>query len=154
MSTHALAPHAEADLEPPRIFVLESGRRVELRAPFVPFVPAYRVLSVVSRARCDSEAGAAEASEAATHEEIDEMFALAHAIARARGEALFGDPGCFAVLYNGARARRMPWAHFHIIPARSPAERRFVLFCLLLKRWSRRLLRLLPAALRRRLVHG
>jgi hypothetical protein len=80
--------------------------------------------------------------------------ALAHAIARERGERLFGDAGCFAVLFNGARARRMPWPHFHLIPARSPAERRFVLFCLLLKRLSRRALRALPRGVRRRLLHA
>lgn len=145
--TAALVRELEGDLEPPRLFTLRSGRRVELRAPIVPFVPAYRVLSWPRAVGGRDEA-------TATHEEIDEMFALAHAIARERGEHLFGDPGCFAVLFNGARARRMPWPHFHLIPARSPAERRFVLFCLLLKRLSRRVLRALPRGVRRRLLHA
>ncbi|MFN9813730.1 MAG: hypothetical protein ACK6CU_29315 [Deltaproteobacteria bacterium] len=143
----ALARDLDVDLEPPRFFTLRSGRRVELRAPVVPFVPEYRVLSWP---KPNMPAGEAPAS----HEEIDEMFALAHAIARERGERLFGDAGCFAVLFNGARARRMPWPHFHLIPARSPAERRFVLFCLLLKRLSRRALRALPRGVRRRLLHA
>ncbi len=121
----------------PRWLVLRTGRRVELGAPEIPFVPHYRVLSWPRDAR------------APTSSEIDEMFALAHAIARERGRELFGDPECFAVLYNGARARRMPWAHFHLIPARSPAERRFVLLCLVLKRVMRRVARWVPQRLRR-----
>lgn len=128
-----------AALVVPSVLVLTTGRRVELRAPEIPFVPHYRVLSWPRDARPPTAA------------EIDEMFALAHAIARERGRALFGDPECFAVLYNGARARRMPWAHFHLIPARSPAERRFVLLCLVLKRVLRRATRWVPSVVLRRL---
>ena len=57
---------------------------------------------------------------------------------------LYGDAQCFTVLYNGARTRRKPWPHFHIIPARTPGEKRFMLLCLNLKRVSRRLLRAFP----------
>jgi len=129
--------HLEA--APPSLLVLSTGRRVELGAPEIPFVPHYRVLGWRGDARPPMPS------------EIDGMFALAHSIARERGRELFGDPECFAVLYNGARARRMPWAHFHIIPARSPAERRFVLLCLVLKRVLRRAAGWVPAGVLRRL---
>lgn len=137
----------ETDLVAPRTFTLSSGQRVELRAPVVLFAPHYRVLSW-------PRPPAGLSARSATPAEIGEMFALAHGIARDRGQALFGDPECFAVLFNGARAARMPWPHFHLIPARSPSERRFVLFCLLLKRISRRFLRALPRPLRERLLHA
>lgn len=140
-----LVLESETDLVAPRTFTLSSGQRVELRAPVVLFAPHYRVLSW-PRPQQGQQARAATAAE------IDEMFALAHGVARERGRALFGDPECFAVLFNGARAARMPWPHFHLIPARSPSERRFVLFCLLLKRVSRRFLRALPRPLRQRLL--
>lgn len=142
-----LVLEANEDLVAPRTFTLSGGQRVELRAPVVLFAPHYRVLSW-PRPRHGASA------RAATPAEIDEMFALAHGIARERGRALFGDAECFSVLFNGARAARMPWPHFHLIPARSPAERRFVLLCLLLKRISRRVLRALPRPLRERLLHA
>ena len=73
----------------------------------------------------------------ATPREIDEMFSLAHTFARERGQALFGDPDCFTVLYNGARTRRMPRPHFHVIPARTPGQKRWTLICLFFKRLLR-----------------
>jgi hypothetical protein len=142
-----LALETERDLVAPRTFTLSSGQRVELRAPVVLFAPHYRVLSW-------PRPGDGQAPRVAMPAEIDEMFALAHGIARERGRTIFGDAECFAVLFNGARAARMPWPHFHLIPARSPSERRFVLLCLMLKRISRRLLRSLPRPLRERLLHA
>lgn len=108
-----------------RELVLPSGRTVELRTPSLPLVRHYHVLA------WPKDRGPA------TPSEIDAMFAIAHAFARDRGLELFGDPECFTVLYNGARTRRMPWPHFHILPARTPAEKRWTLFCLSLKRLLR-----------------
>lgn len=108
-----------------RSFVLRSGRSVDLRTPSLPLVRHYHVLAWPKM------------QGPATPAEIDEMWSIVHAFARERGERLFGDPECFTVLYNGARTRRMPWPHFHVIPARSPAEKRWVLLCLSLKRLLR-----------------
>ena len=105
--------------------LLSSGRPVELRAPRLPLVRHYHVLAW--------PAGQGRATPA----EIDEMWALAHACARAEGARLYGDEECFTVLYNGARTRRLPWPHFHILSARSPAEKRWILLCLLFKRLLR-----------------
>lgn len=104
---------------------LASGRHVELRTPALPWVRHYHVLA------WPRDQGPA------TPREIDEMWVLAHAFARARGRELFGDEECFTVLYNGARTRRMPWPHFHLIPARSPGEKQWALLCLSLKRLLR-----------------
>jgi hypothetical protein len=108
-----------------RDVLLRSGRSVELRAPELPLVRSYYVLA------WPKDHGPA------TLAEIDEMWSIAHAFARERGVALFGDPECFTVLYNGGRTRRMPWPHFHVIPARTPGEKRWVLLCLSLKRLLR-----------------
>lgn len=108
-----------------RTWLLRSGRVAELRTPSLPLVRHYHVLA------WPKDQGPA------TPAEIDEMWSIAHAFARERGEALFGDPECFTVLYNGARTRRMPWPHFHVIPARTPGEKRWVLLCLSLKRLLR-----------------
>lgn len=105
--------------------LLSSGRPVELRTPPLPWVRHYHVLA------WPRDQGPA------TPREIDEMWVLAHSFARARGLELFGDEQCFTVLYNGARTRRMPWPHFHLIPARSPTEKRWALLCLSLKRLLR-----------------
>ena len=105
-----------------RSYLLRSGRSVDLRTPRLPLVRHYHVLA------WPKELGPA------TPAEIDEMWSIAHAFARERGVALFGDPECFTVVYNGARTRRMPWPHFHVIPARTPGEKRWVLPCLSLKR--------------------
>lgn len=101
---------------------LSSGRWVELREPRLPLVRHYQVLA------WPPGQGPANAAE------IDEMWRIAHQLARERGRALFGDEQCFTVLYNGARTRRMPWPHFHLIAARTPAEKRWTLLCLMLKR--------------------
>lgn len=111
--------------EAPRPVLLSSGRLVELRAPRLPLVRHYHVLAW--------PAGQGPA----TPREIDEMWQVAHAFAREQGLALFGDEQCFTVLYNGARTRRMPWPHFHILSARTPGEKRWTLLCLMLKRLLR-----------------
>lgn len=110
---------------PDREVRLRTGRVVTLRSPRLPLVDHYHVLAWP------------KSEGPATPAEIDEMFSLAHAFARARGVELFGDAECFTVLYNGARTRRMPWPHFHILPARSPAEKRWTLLCLSMKRLLR-----------------
>ena len=105
--------------------LLSSGRGVELRELRLPLVRHYHVLAW--------PAGQGPA----TPREIDEMWTIAHAFAREQGLALFGDEECFTVLYNGARTRRMPWPHFHVISARTPGEKRWTLLCLMLKRLLR-----------------
>ncbi len=106
-------------------WILSTGRRCTLVARALPFVPHYHVLSL----------GDGDGHPSAT--EIDEAFALAHAAARSLGLGLFGDEQCFSVLFNGARTRRMPWPHFHLVPARTVAEKHRALLALSLKRWLR-----------------
>ena len=59
-----------------------------------------------------------------------------------------GDPEAFTLLYNGARTRRCPWPHVHVLLARTVREKRWALLCFHLKhltRWWRWPgLRLLP----------
>ncbi len=120
------------DVPRPDRVTLPSGRPVEWHKPDVPLARHYITLAW-------PRGGAA-----ATDADIDAMWILAHARAREEGMRLYGDAQCFTVLYNGARTRRKPWPHFHIIPARTPGEKRFMLLCLNLKRVSRRLLRAFP----------
>jgi hypothetical protein len=120
-----------------RISRLRSGRTVVLRSPPLPLVRNYHVLAWV------------EGQGAPTIAEIDEMWAVAHAIARELGATLYGDPECFSVLFNGERTRRKAWPHFHLILARTPGEKRWALLCLACKRWLRVLRRNHVAALRR-----
>ncbi len=108
-----------------------------VRAPQLPLLPHYHVVSWPEGAPPPST------------EEIDAMWRIAHALARELGARHFGDEQCFTVLYNGARTRRRPWPHFHVILARTPAEKRRALLALSLKRWLRMLWRLA-----RRLVGG
>lgn len=113
---------------------LSTGRALEVRAPALPFLPHYHVVSWPRGAPVPSP------------HEIDEMWSVAHALARRLGRALFGDEECFTVLYNGARTRRRPWPHFHVILARTPREKRRALLALSAKRWLRALVRLLRRA--------
>lgn len=106
-----------------------SGRLV-VRAPELPLLPHYHVVSWP------------EGAPPPTPRDIDEMWRVAHALARSLGERLFADEQCFSVLYNGARTRRRPWAHFHVILARSPGEKRRALLALSAKRWLRAAVRL------------
>lgn len=116
---------------------LSNGRAIVVRAPEIPLLSHYHVVSWPEGATPPSA------------REIDEMWSVAHALARELGRRLFGDEECFTVLYNAARTRRRPWAHFHVILARTPAEKRRALLVLLAKRWLRA-----TARLRRRLGGG
>jgi hypothetical protein len=104
---------------------LDAGTRLVVRAPDLPLLPHYHVVSWP------------ESAPPPTFGEIDEMWRVAHALARALGKELFGDEQCFTVLYNGARTRRRPWPHFHVILARSTGEKRRALLALSAKRWLR-----------------
>ena len=110
-----------------RVFALPSGARVEWRRPRIPFFAHYAVLAWPRDSGPASDA------------DVDAMWSLAHALARAEGARLFADPQCFSVLYNGGRTRRKPWPHFHVIPARTPGEKRRSLLLLSCKRWLRKL---------------
>jgi hypothetical protein len=101
-----------------------------VRAPQLPLLPHYHVVSWPQGAPPPST------------EQIDAMWRVAHALARQLGAERFGDEQCFTVLYDGARTRRRPWPHFHIILARTPGEKRRALIALSAKRWLRILWRL------------
>lgn len=116
---------------------LTTGRTLVVRAPQLPFLRHYHVVSWP------------EGAPPPTAGEIDEMWRVAHTLARSLGRALFADEECFSVLYNGARTRRRPWAHFHVILARSPGEKRRALLALSAKRWLRMLARVLRRIARR-----
>jgi hypothetical protein len=75
----------------------------------MPGVPHYHVLALEDRAR-DSE--------------VDELARLGAHIARQLGRELADDEGAFTIILNGERASRRPWAHVHILPVRTPAEKR------------------------------
>ncbi|MEM9190294.1 MAG: hypothetical protein AAGF12_14010 [Myxococcota bacterium] len=109
-----------------RTYRLASGRLCRLRAPWLPFVDGYHVLFFP------------EEQGTPTPEEMDEMARIAFRAARAVGARAHDDPECYTVLYNGARARRRPWVHFHLLPARSVAKKRWAIACLCAKRWTRR----------------
>ena len=104
-------------------FGLPSGASCELSAPKLPLVRGYYALSLV-------EASPGEA-------DLVALWTLAHRLARDLASRTHGDPECFSLLFNAARTRRKPWAHVHIILARSPAQKRWVLLCLSLKRFLR-----------------
>lgn len=57
----------------------------------------------------------------------------ARELARALAREELGDPEAFTLLYNGARTRRRPWPHVHVLLARSVAEKRWALLCYHLK---------------------
>lgn len=118
--------------------MLADERRFVVRAPQLPLLPHYHVVS------------ATEGAPPPSPSEIDEMWCVAHALARSLGRALFADEECFSVLYNGARTRRRPWPHFHVILARSPGEKRRALLALSAKRWLRVLWRAVRWLTRRR----
>lgn len=99
---------------------------VRLVDPHIPFVPHYRVLEYAS-------------PDDPTPREIGELMHLAHRLGETLALETFGDPGCFCVLLNASRVRRRPWFHVHLILARSPREKWWVLFALSQKRRLRRL---------------
>ena len=104
-------------------FELSSGLRCQLVSPRLPWVRNYYALALES----------SQASESDT----DELWALAHQLARKLALRTFHDPECFTLLYNAGRTRRQSWSHIHIILARSPREKRWTLFCLGMKRFLR-----------------
>ena len=107
---------------------LSTGRLVRLVHPQIPFVPHYRVLE-------------SPGAHGPAPEEIGELMGLAHRLGETLALATFGDRGCFCVLLNASRVRRRPWFHIHLILARSPREKWWVLFALSqkrrLRRWAR-----------------
>jgi len=115
-------------------YVLPTGAECELHAPPMPGVPGYHVLAVDGAAHDD---------------DIDELARLGAHIARRLGRELRGDEGAFTIIVNGCRTSRRPWAHVHIIPAGTPAEKRRAFAFLLLKGPLRRLSPARRAALRR-----
>ena len=112
--------------------VLPSGTPCRLLAPRMPGVPDYHVLALDGPARGS---------------DLDELARLAAHTARRLGAELRGDPDAFTIVLNGASASRRPWAHAHIVPVRTPAQKRRAFACLWLKGPLRRLQRL--AALHR-----
>jgi hypothetical protein len=112
-------------------FVLASGRVCCVAHPGIPLLPDYHVLHFPPQHGAPTEA------------EIEEMLVLARRVARQLGAQRLGDPECYTVLFNGERTSRRPWAHFHLLPARSVAGKHWALLCLLSKRWLRRYLRFL-----------
>jgi hypothetical protein len=104
-------------------FVLSSGRVCRVDNPGLPLLSNYHVLYFPGRQGSPSEA------------EVEEMVVLARRVARRLGAHLHGDPECYSVLYNGARTRRRPWVHFHLLPAGSVCAKRWALLCLNTKRW-------------------
>jgi hypothetical protein len=107
-------------------YTLPSGTRCELSTPKLPFVRHYYILHFAG-ASCNPG-------------DIAQMWEMAYWIAQDLGQRHFGDPGCFSVLINGGRTRRRPWPHLHILAAKSPAAKRWGLFCMSIKRilrWRR-----------------
>lgn len=111
---------------------LPSGRAVELSEPAIPLLRHYHVLHV----RPEDPAGPP------TDAEVDQILLLATRVARALGRRHLGDPECFSVIFNGARTRKSPGVHVHIVPTGSVAHKRLAFLALVSKRWLRRLPRL------------
>ena len=96
-------------MSPLRRYDLPGGAHCELFAPPMPGVADYHVL----------------AADRPLHDEaVDELARLASHEARRLGRQLRGDEGAFTVILNGSLASRRPWAHAHIIPVCSPAQKR------------------------------
>ena len=102
--------------------VLSSGRICRVDDPGLPLLPSYHVLYFPGRQGQPTDA------------EVAEMLALAYDAARRLGDEVFDDPECYTVLLNGARARRRPWFHVHLLPVNTVGKRRWALLCLTLKR--------------------
>ena len=107
--------------------VLPGGTPCRLLAPRMPGVPDYHVLAL------EGPAGGSD---------LDELAALAARIAQRLGADLRGDPHAFSIVLNGASASRRPWAHAHIVPVRTPGQKRRAFACMWLKGPLRRLARL------------
>lgn len=100
----------------------------------IPGIDHYYVISI------DTERSAAE------------LWAQAGAVASALAQDQLGDPGAFALVFNGRATRRRPWPHVHVFLARTIAGRRWALCCYTLKHLTRLLC--LPADLFRRNGRG
>jgi len=114
--------------------VLSTGRVCRVDDPGLPLLPSYHVLYFPGR------------QGQPTDEEVGEMLALAYGAARRLGETVFDDPECYTVLLNGARARRRPWFHVHLLPVDTVGKRRWALLCLTLKRSIRLVVKVREAA--------
>ncbi|MDF1562855.1 MAG: hypothetical protein P1V51_07415 [Deltaproteobacteria bacterium] len=101
---------------------LPGGAVARLMDPRVPFLPHYRVLVLETPASPGDEVA---------------LLALARQLARRLGQEALGDPEAFSVLFNGARTRRVPRAHVHLLPSGSVAGKRWGLLFLSLKRGLR-----------------
>jgi hypothetical protein len=111
-----------------REFVLSSGARCRLSACPLPLLPTYHVLTKV-------------ASDVSTDDrDEEEMLLIAQRMARELGKRFYYDPGCFTILFNGTRARRRPWPHFHILAVRNVGQKRRALLLLHAKRLLKLLL--------------
>ena len=122
-------------------FRLPTGAACRLTRPGVPFLARYHVLALVAGVR------------APTPEDVDALLSLARCLGRHLGTHYFGDAESFTILFNGARTRRSPSPHVHIIPARSVSQKRWALAALHLKHVTRlvaRMLRVLTPRLPRR----
>jgi len=97
-----------------------------LRRPPIPFVPGYAVVGFAD----------AEAPTRAP-EDIAQLWAHAHREARRLSLERFGHAEGYSLLYNGARTRRRPWPHVHIVLAESVEDKRRAFFFLSLKRLLR-----------------
>lgn len=107
-------------------YTLPSGLKCQVLAPPMPGVPNYHVLAAETSAR---------------DHDLEQLAQLATRLARELGIRLHGDEAAFTVILKGARTSRRPWAHAHIIPAGTPAQKRRAFACLFLKDPLRRLSR-------------
>jgi hypothetical protein len=106
-------------------FRLPTGAACRLSRPDLPFLERYHVLVLTAGER------------APTPEDVDALLCLARCLGRRLGSHYFGDAESFTILFNGARTRRSPSPHVHIIPARSVSQKRWALAALHLKNVTR-----------------
>lgn len=107
---------------PPNHGVLPSGRRWRLARRRALGAPLAYVLSV------DHGGAPPDAADTAA------LLGRALEHARALGERHFGDPACYTVVLSGARTRRRPWLHAHIVPAPNPAAKHRAMLALTVDR--------------------
>lgn len=105
---------------------LSSGVRCSLRRPALPGVQNYYLVALPGSA--------------VGTRDIEELYLVAHRIGRMMGRRRFGDAECYTLMYSGARTRRRPWPHVHVLVAGSVADKRRNIFFLQMKhllRWRR-----------------
>lgn len=110
----------------PRGLRLSSGARCTLHRPALPGVRHYYVVALHEQA--------------ASARDVDELHVLAHRVGRMIGTHRFGDPECYTLMYSGARTRRRPWPHVHVLVAHSVVDKRRNVLLLQMKhvlRWRR-----------------